>query len=235
MLASLFRVYGNPVATYYCPSRRAVATYPETLVTAGQVTVSQYVARNDYAINGGNYYSNLGPGRKGIATFWNSEIATGLLFVSRNNGVFDIVRASDVTDGLSKTYLVGEKAVPSDHYATGLAAGDKSNWYTCQDSNECGNDCWRSTYRVPIHDPASGVTYYDHADPGVTDMYHTGSGGVVAIFWYGVDLYGSAHPSTCNFVFCDGSVHSISYNISLATHQALASRAAGDSPDAKEY
>ena len=231
MLASLFKVYGNPVATYYCPSRRAVATYPETPGIAGQVTVPQYVARNDYAINGGNYYSNLGPGRKGIATIFDWD--TG---ISRNNGNFDIVRASDVTDGLSKTYLVGEKAVPSDHYATGLAGGDCTNWYTCQGSNEFGNDCLRSTYRVPIRDPASGVTYYDHADLSVTDMYHTaGNAGPVAIFFYGVDLYGSAHPSTCNFVFCDGSVHSISYNISLATHQALASRAAGDSPDPKEY
>jgi hypothetical protein len=38
-----------------------------------------------------------------------------------------------------------------------------------------------------------------------------------------------------DFVFCDGSVHAMSYNISLATHQALASRAGGDSPDPREY
>ena len=47
--------------------------------------------------------------------------------------------------------------------------------------------------------------------------------------------FGSAHPYTWSAVFCDGSVHSISYNISLATHQALATRANGDSPDPKEY
>jgi Protein of unknown function (DUF1559) len=47
--------------------------------------------------------------------------------------------------------------------------------------------------------------------------------------------FGSAHPSTWNAVFCDGSVHQISYNIDLATHQALSTRAAGDSPDQKEY
>ncbi len=47
--------------------------------------------------------------------------------------------------------------------------------------------------------------------------------------------FGSAHPSTWGMVFCDGSVHSISYNIDLATHQALSSRAAGDSPDEKQY
>jgi hypothetical protein len=36
-------------------------------------------------------------------------------------------------------------------------------------------------------------------------------------------------------LFCDGSVHPLSYNISLKTHQALASRAGGDTPDPKEY
>ena len=47
--------------------------------------------------------------------------------------------------------------------------------------------------------------------------------------------FGSAHPSTWNAVFCDGSVHSLSYNIDLATHQAFVNPAAGDSPDEKQY
>ena len=141
------------------------------------------------------------------------------------NGVFDIVRSRDVTDGLSKTYLVGEKAVPSDQYATGLARGDYSNWYTCQDGFVYGNDCWRATDGVPIRDPASGVTDYDYA--GGPSPSNT--------FYYGAGLYGSAHTSTWNMVFCDGAVHSLSYNISLSTHQALSTRAAGDSPDPKEY
>jgi prepilin-type N-terminal cleavage/methylation domain-containing protein len=42
--------------------------------------------------------------------------------------------------------------------------------------------------------------------------------------------FGSAHPTNWNAVLCDGSVHSITYDISFATHTALASRAAGDRP-----
>jgi prepilin-type processing-associated H-X9-DG protein len=46
---------------------------------------------------------------------------------------------------------------------------------------------------------------------------------------YGACLpIGSAHPSSFNTVFCDGSVHSLTYDISFATHAALASRAAAD-------
>jgi prepilin-type processing-associated H-X9-DG protein len=40
--------------------------------------------------------------------------------------------------------------------------------------------------------------------------------------------FGSAHPASFNAVYCDGSVHSLTYDISFATHAALASRAAGD-------
>jgi hypothetical protein len=47
--------------------------------------------------------------------------------------------------------------------------------------------------------------------------------------------FGSAHRSTWNAVFCDGSVHALSYGISLETHQALASRAASDTLNPKEY
>jgi hypothetical protein len=36
-------------------------------------------------------------------------------------------------------------------------------------------------------------------------------------------------------VLCDGSVHQISYNVDVATHRALASRAGGDAAKAQGY
>ena len=39
--------------------------------------------------------------------------------------------------------------------------------------------------------------------------------------------FGSAHVNGCNFVFCDGSVHTISYFIDQATHAHLCNRADG--------
>ena len=38
-------------------------------------------------------------------------------------------------------------------------------------------------------------------------------------------IFGSPHPAGCNFVFCDGSVHSISFSIDPLTHSLLANRA----------
>ena len=54
-------------------------------------------------------------------------------------------------------------------------------------------------------------------------------------FMLGANLFGSAHSAIWNAVFCDGSVHSLSYRMDMATHQALATRAAGDHPDEKQY
>lgn len=42
--------------------------------------------------------------------------------------------------------------------------------------------------------------------------------------YYVYDYFGSAHAATCNFVFCDGSVHSIAYTIDDITFQYLGNR-----------
>jgi prepilin-type N-terminal cleavage/methylation domain-containing protein len=44
------------------------------------------------------------------------------------------------------------------------------------------------------------------------------------------DIFGSSHASTFNMVFCDGAVHSISYDIDATAHRALGNRK-GKYPD----
>ena len=45
--------------------------------------------------------------------------------------------------------------------------------------------------------------------------------------------FGSAHSAGAGFIFCDGSVHLISFDIDTVTHSRLASRADGQSVDSE--
>jgi prepilin-type N-terminal cleavage/methylation domain-containing protein len=222
---NIWRLYGIPIATYYCPSRRPAAAYDAHFYAPVDYLPFK-VARNDYALNGGRMAvdGTLLPGiaNPEIPQFLTPPENMGPL--PATNSAYPSVRASQVTDGLSKTYLVGEKTVPSDHYTDGLADGDNVDIYSGCLGSDTGA-CDRRADGAPVHDLAGGATDYDTVFPN----------GVKHYFDLGRELFGSAHSATWNVVFCDGSVHSLSYNIDLATHQALATRAGGDHPDEKEY
>jgi prepilin-type processing-associated H-X9-DG protein len=47
--------------------------------------------------------------------------------------------------------------------------------------------------------------------------------------------FGSAHSNGCNFVFCDGSVRTISYGINILVHKRLANRMDGLPIDPSQY
>ncbi len=193
-------LFATPVAALYCPSRRPAAAYPMALtVSAVGGTVSKG-SRSDYAINGGadlqptESFANPKitlPGIWEVATLTNSTIK------------MKAVRRKDVIDGLSKTYLVGEKTMPADDYETGLFWGDSGSIYTCPIG-----DCVRFVEKEPTHDVKSRLNQSEAC--------------------MSCHCYGSAHPNTWNAVFCDGSVHFMSYTMSFTTHKALASRAGKD-------
>jgi hypothetical protein len=108
------------------------------------------------------------------------------------------IELRSITDGLSKTYLLGEKALTIPRYEDGKAPWDDQSYYIGFDQ-----DTNLSSYNLPIRDPSRDISV--------------------------VFRFGSAHPSVVQMVFCDGSVHPISYDIELEVHRTLGTRN-GDEP-----
>jgi prepilin-type processing-associated H-X9-DG protein len=206
------------------------------------------VARSDYAGNGYAYdqypldgvfgtalFTLLGLGgtspygEYGAATFINTgtnlESVKGQLAavdapqnyyaLGMQGGVFHFAAAitmGQIQDGSSNTYLCGEKYVDANNYATGLDSGDQWCDYGGYDVD---------TIRFVASNTSNSPAGYQPRQ----DM-------VGFVDWR---LFGSAHAGMCNMAFCDGSVHQISYGISVAVHQQLGNRNDGTAIDSSMY
>jgi prepilin-type N-terminal cleavage/methylation domain-containing protein len=115
------------------------------------------------------------------------------------------VKFSQITDGTSKTLLVGEKYIRSDLYAGGCSSDD-TGWTDGWDP-----DIMRSTGIPPLQDSA-----FDE----LTDR--TSSPPMGTAWWE--FHFGSAHPGGFNSVNADGSVHTVSYDIDLNVFNAYGTR-----------
>lgn len=117
----------QPVSILNCPSRRGTASYPYVSVSPlFNCDIPNESAKSDYAVNGGSNQidTGRGPSSHSIADMrdyeWPSlEKFTGISFVRSR------LRFAEITDGLSNTYLVGEKYVSLGD-ARGFGGDDQS-------------------------------------------------------------------------------------------------------------
>jgi len=119
------------------------------------------------------------------------------------------IRFSQITDGTSHTFLLGEKYVRSDLYE-GAGKSDDQGWADGWDP-----DAIRSTCFQPYQDGDS--TGFQFPPPNSN----------MDIFGKDQDVYyfGSAHPGGFNGIFTDGSIHALNYDIDVVLFNALATRA----------
>ncbi len=107
------------------------------------------------------------------------------------------VTLKNITDGTTKTYMVGEKYLDPDSYDSdgSTSGGDNHSYFQGFDW-----DVNRWTDRTPLRDT-----------PGL-DAY---------------TQFGSAHPAVWQAVMCDGSVRGISYDVDAKVHRYLGNRKDG--------
>jgi prepilin-type processing-associated H-X9-DG protein len=146
------QMYETPLALHQCPSRRRTQLYTYTLgnFSPNCETGLTKVARGCYAINAGSqgqcelffgpssYVDGDNPAWSG----WHDMTShTGISYER------SLVKREHVRDGMSCTYLIGERYLDPLHYATGSAPDDNSGLYTGYE-----NDHHRSTSQTPARD-----------------------------------------------------------------------------------
>ena len=211
--AAAAKMIAVPLPEFMCSTRRAAELYPYHPGIDPKTYNADWTssaARTDYAINRGDFFVDAGDGPKSYddpSYVWpDTKQITGISFVR------SMIKATDISDGLSNTYLVGEKYVNSQEYASGQDPGDNASL--------CQGDC----YDIARY---TGITYYKDGKlqtddtPPLKDMRT----------YFDQFCFGSAHPSTWQASLCDGSVHTINYDIDPVLHCLLGNRCDGQLVD----
>jgi len=204
LLAGNLQRIATPVATYFCPTRRAPGaarntsgySFIATVRMAGPVAA---IALNDYAANAGDRLVGFQPGPTTLAqgdggTYAFPDLAT----VTGITHVRSTFRAAHVVDGLSNTYLVGEKfANPADLVTTSDVGDDQGPFASDDRDSVRWTALGNGAYLPPLPDT------------------------------FGLDgtfRWGSPHLDGFGMAMCDGSVRTIEFAISETTHRRLANR-----------
>lgn len=194
-----------PIATFYCPSRRAVAGYPYKGALAGNANIktNDAVAKNDYAANAADDYAET-------VTYSTSDLTDKTPKAFYKYGVIygaSIVTLGEIRDGTTNTYLFAEKYLDPNCYTTGTGEGDDlSAW------NGADNDRLRRTGWKDAPDSLTKVDCRPMQD-------RVGANLSIA--------FGSCHSGAFGAVMCDGSVQRVSYSIDPETHSYLGRKADG--------
>lgn len=223
---AISQLHESTIGTFYCPSRRPAGVYSHRMSThavhnAPSIRSLPAVVKTDYAANGGDGSQSSGdaPVRKpssisAIEGFNWSKIVdrepepftagdpiyiSGVMFYRSEIGV------RKIKDGLSKTYLAGEKYVnPDDYLGYNTDLGENQSAFSGFE--------WDTTRLTNF--TRENDKYRPRPDtPGTNAVY----------------AFGSAHNSGFNMVMCDGAVSHIPYEIDREVHRRLGSRLDGQS------
>jgi type II secretory pathway pseudopilin PulG len=192
--AAITEALKKPINIHYCPTRRAAQNYVIDAAAATYVrrpygaNLLDVCSRTDYAANGGVGVRGFGIGPTTIAgaatyNFPDPTLTNGIIFTRSQ------ISFKQITDGTTKTFMVGEKHLDPNRYEDGKSLGDN------QGPLQCERDSVR--WGEPTISPSV---------PGLPPLQDTP----------GADLtynFGSAHPGGFFMGLCDGSVQRLAYDI----------------------
>lgn len=198
----------TPIAVFACPSRRANKIYPRpkgmTYTNGLRVDKAGIL---DYAANAGDTQPLWQSGPGSINDVVNNTFNFG---TTQNNTGISYARSEitigNIVDGTTNTYMLGERSLMPEDYASGNNTADDFGMY-----EGCAHDtyrwCYPDTNYVPSQD-RPGVNRYS--------------------------AFGGPHAGGCGFALCDGSVRSINFSIDPITHGRLGNRKDGQVVDASK-
>lgn len=189
------------------------------MLNAPMPATEALMAKSDYAANGGSYFprtEEFGWADNIAKTSSAADIAKYIDHpntpakwpdVRNCDGAFCFAssrKLKEFIDGLSNTYLVGEKYLNPDQYETGADLGDNETLFVGYD--------W-DTVRwglAPVDGIGGKLPLQDR--PGLLE-YHS---------------FGSAHPGGFMMSMADGSVKSMAFDVDPVIHERYASRRDGE-------
>jgi prepilin-type N-terminal cleavage/methylation domain-containing protein len=219
--AALAKIGETPVETFYCPSRRSAAAYPHLAASSPSQIINATASPNGLARS--DYAANLGPRISAHNVQWGSG-PTSLLQAENDRGFLENtlrtkattpfeeihgivyqrseINVKHITDGLSNTFLVGEKNVNPDNYLGSRSESDR----------DLGDDqgAWIGD-DLDVHRFTDADALPAPDQPGLPQP----------------TSFGSAHPTGFLMSMCDGSTRMLSYDVDPLTYQHQGDREDG--------
>jgi len=196
------------VSIFLCPTRHRVQAFSFSSGSYANINNPQsIIGRSDYAGNAGSNFADPGSGTSySQSTNWATVPGTiGSIATSCNGAICRAsgVRTAQIKDGLSYTYLIGERFMTVGAYNQGTTEND-AGWDSGYDYN---------TIRWTGTGPSAPLAPFQDRDMPVSTNV--------------ASLFGSAHPAGFHMAFCDGSVRKMNYNVKPTVHASLGARADG--------
>jgi prepilin-type processing-associated H-X9-DG protein len=210
-ITKIYERQPNPLArtttlsVFFCPARRGPMTSPP-----GQNSGSGSLegACGDYACcDGDGWERNTTQARGAMIAplLANPNVGDNNPYPAPILVFHSVTNFGSISDGLSSTLLIGEKHVRPD--GLGLASNGDNAYYSGKDYQSAQRSAgWYTNTGSTVHQNKPLMKPHDAASNV---------------------RFGSWHTGVCNFVFCDGSVHSLPVNINLDVLRWLADRADG--------